>query len=346
MEPVSRPAGRPYARSWIDPALDWIERLPGPAWAFYLGFWIVAIAVVSAVRWLDGSLPFAKIDVFQAASTFYAPAALGLLHLLRRVAGSSLQSFRPALDIGDDDYARLHYQLTAIPAGPALVATLIGLVAAAAAVRVDSGLVSTETAPAATMVIVVVIYWAVVLIPILLYNTVRQLQLVTRVHRLATRIDLFEPRPLYAFSALSASAGVGLLLFNYYSALTDPTTFTNPIWYGVFGISVIVAIAFFVLPLYGMHRRIAAEKDRLESESGERVRTVISALHRQVDRGDLGDADQLNKTFASLALEREVLDKMPTWPWQPDTVRGFITALVVPVVLWLITRVLERIAVL
>ncbi len=256
------------------------------------------------------------------------------------------QSFRPALDIGDDDYARLHYQLTAIPAGPALVATLIGLVAAAAAVRVDSGLVSTETAPAATMVIVVVIYWAVVLIPILLYNTVRQLQLVTRVHRLATRIDLFEPRPLYAFSALSASAGVGLLLFNYYSALTDPTTFTNPIWYGVFGISVIVAIAFFVLPLYGMHRRIAAEKDRLESESGERVRTVISALHRQVDRGDLGDADQLNKTFASLALEREVLDKMPTWPWQPDTVRGFITALVVPVVLWLITRVLERIAVL
>lgn len=346
MEPVDRPATSPYARSWIDPVLDRIELLPGPAWAFYLGLWIAAIGIVSAVRWLDGSLPLATIDGFQAASTFYGPAALGLLHLLRRVAGSSLESFRPALDVSDDAYAGLHYQLTTIPAGAALVATAIGLVAAAAAVRLDSSIVTTGTSPAAAVTIVIVIYWAVVLTPILLYNTVRQLQLVARVHRMATRIDLFEARPLYAFSALSASAGVGLLLFNYYSALTDPTTFTNPIWYGVFGISVIVAIAFFVLPLYGMHQRIAAEKERLEAEANERLRTVISVLHRQIDRGDLGGAEPLNETFASLALEREILDKMPTWPWQPDAIRGFVTALVVPLVIWVVTRVLERVPIL
>ena len=346
METAGQPAARPYAPSWIDIVLHWIERLPGPAWGFYLVLWLAAVGVVSAARWLDGSLPFAQIDGFEAASTFYGPAALGLLHLLRRVAVSSLETFRPALGSADRAYASLQYELTTIPPVAALVATAIGFVAAAAAVWFDATQVASGAASPAAITIVIVIYWAVVLIPILLYNTVRQMRLVTRAHRLATRIDLFDPRPLYAFSALSATAGVGLLLFNYYSALTDPTTFTNPIWSGVFGISVIVAIAFFVLPLYGMHLRIAAEKERLQGEANERLRTAIAALHRQVDADALGDADPMNKTLSSLALERELLDKMPTWPWQPDALRGFITALVVPIILWFITRVLERVAVL
>jgi hypothetical protein len=210
-------ATRPFGPSWVDRVIDAIERLPGPFWAFYIGLWLAAIVVVSAVRWLDGSLAFPDVDAYQAASTFYGPAALGLLHLLQRIAGASLEAFRPALDASDDGYARLHYELTTIPAGPAVIATAVGLLAAAGAVRLDSTLVSggPATSVAATVTVLIVVYWAVVLIPILLYNTVRQLALVTRIHRIAKRIDLFQPRPLYAFSALSASAGVGLLLFNY-----------------------------------------------------------------------------------------------------------------------------------
>jgi hypothetical protein len=269
------------------------------------------------------------------------------LHLLQRVAGSSFQAFRQALDADEQEYARLRFELTTIPAAGALLATGIGLLAAAVAVSFDPSLLTegSTTSAAARITIVIVIYWAVVLTPILLYNTVRQLRLVTRIHRMATRIDLFQPQPLYAFSALSASAGVGLLLFNYYSAVTDPTTFTNPVWYAVFGASVIVAAAFFVLPLYGMHRRIAEERGRLVAEANERLRMTIADLHRQVDLHDLAEADTVNKTMSSLALERQILDKMPTWPWQPDAFRGFITALVLPIALWLITRILERAAI-
>jgi hypothetical protein len=340
-------ATRPYAPSWVDHVMGWIERLPGPSWAFYVGLWLTAIVLVTGVRWLDGSLVFPEIDVYHAASTFYGPAALGLLHLLQRVAGSSFQAFRQALDADEQEYARLRFELTTIPAAGALLATGIGLLAAAVAVSFDPSLLTegSTTSAAARITIVIVIYWAVVLTPILLYNTVRQLRLVTRIHRMATRIDLFQPQPLYAFSALSASAGVGLLLFNYYSAVTDPTTFTNPVWYAVFGASVIVAAAFFVLPLYGMHRRIAEERGRLVAEANERLRMTIADLHRQVDLHDLAEADMVNKTMSSLALERQILDKMPTWPWQPDAFRGFITALVLPIALWLITRILERAAI-
>jgi hypothetical protein len=273
---------------------------------------------------------------------------LGLLHFFRRVAESSLATFRPALSVDDADYEQLRYRLTTIPAGSALIGAGVGLLAAPVAMMLDTALLSglAGSSVITQTTIPVVIYWPLLVIPILLYNTVRQLLLVTRIHRMATHVDLFQPQPLYAFSALSASAGVGLLLFNYYSAITDPTTFTNPIWYAVFGISAVLAIAFFVLPLYGMHRRIVAEKDRLEAEAGERLRATIADLHRQVDQQKLNDADALNKTLSSLALERQLLERMPTWPWQTDTFRGFLTALVLPIVLWLITRVLERVAIL
>jgi hypothetical protein len=194
--------------------MDWIERLPGPAWAFYLALWLAEIVLVSGLRWLDGSLTFPNTDAYQVASTFYGPAGLGLLHFLRWVAGSSLTTFRPALGVDDAEYAQLRYRLTTIPAGGALIGTGLGLLAAPVAMMLDTTLLSglAGSSVITQTIIPVVIYWPLLVIPILLYNTVRQLLLVTRIHRMATHVDLFQPRPLYAFSALSASAGVGLLL--------------------------------------------------------------------------------------------------------------------------------------
>jgi hypothetical protein len=50
----------------------------------------------------------------------------------------------------------------------------------------------------------------------------------------------------------------------------------------------------------------------------------------------------INDATESLVRERDVLDKISTWPWEPETVRAVATALLLPVVLWVITRVLER----
>lgn len=333
----------PYRPSWIDRLVAWIERLPGPTWAFYLLLWLASILAVNAVRWVDGSLELGEFDGFQTASTVWGVYTLGLLHLLKRIAGSSLHSFRPALDADEQAYSQLHYQLTTTPAGGALIATGVGVLSAAAAVLFDPELMSGfASSPTTTVTTIVVTYWAVVVVPPLFYNTVRQLRLVAHMHRIATNINLFQPGPLYSFSALSACAGLGLAFFSYYSVATDPTTFTNPIWLATLIISVPLAVIFFLFPLYGMHQRIAAEKEGLENAANERVRATIADLHQRVDQRQLSDADDLNKTLTSLSLERQFLEKIPTWPWKPDTLRGFFTALLLPIILWLITRLLER----
>ena len=106
-----------------------------------------------------------------------------------------------------------------------------------------------------------------------------------------------------------------------------------------------IAIASFVLPLHGIHLRIAAEKSRALAEATSRFETLIVRLHERVDKELLADADKLNVQITGVIAEREALSRLSTWPWDPATVTGFATALLVPLLLWVITHVLERMAV-
>jgi hypothetical protein len=104
-----------------------------------------------------------------------------------------------------------------------------------------------------------------------------------------------------------------------------------------------MALATFVTPLLGAHRVLVEEKNRLLGEVGNRLRPILADLHQDVDSGKLRRMDNLSKAFASLEMERNLLEKVPTWPWEPQTVRGLIGALLLPVAVWLIQLVLQRV---
>ncbi len=53
--------------------------------------------------------------------------------------------------------------------------------------------------------------------------------------------------------------------------------------------------------------------------------------------------DDLYKAIASLDLERAILNKIPTWPWEPGSIRGGVVALLIPVFVWLAQYVLTRV---
>jgi hypothetical protein len=64
--------------------------------------------------------------------------------------------------------------------------------------------------------------------------------------------------------------------------------------------------------------------------------------HLRAERGDVSDASAVNDQIASLLTEREVLSRASTWPWSPGTLRGFGTAIALPIALWLAYRVLDQ----
>ena len=73
-----------------------------------------------------------------------------------------------------------------------------------------------------------------------------------------------------------------------------------------------------------------------------RFEAAAAELHQRVDKKSLTKMDDLNKTLASLELERAALQRIPTWPWDAGTPRGLAVTLVLPLVIWLAQYLLQR----
>jgi hypothetical protein len=42
-------------------------------------------------------------------------------------------------------------------------------------------------------------------------------------------------------------------------------------------------------------------------------------------------------------MEHRTLEAVSTWPWQPETLRGILVAVLLPLLVWLLQRVLSRV---
>jgi len=98
----------------------------------------------------------------------------------------------------------------------------------------------------------------------------------------------------------------------------------------------------FAAPLWGVHRMLENAQHAAQSAAGQRLHSSLRELHECIDRRAYGEVDALTKAVAGLKEELALLERIPTWPWKPDTPRLLATAIVLPIVLWLVTRLLER----
>jgi hypothetical protein len=180
-----------------------------------------------------------------------------------------------------------------------------------------------------------------------LFQAIRQMRIVSRLHAAAEQVDPFRPAPLYAFSRLTSRAGVVLIGFNTLGALANPAVFESEgafalyvPWLGVF---TLVAVAVFVVPLLGMRRRLAAAKDRVEEAADGRMRDLLGELNEAIDARATERVEALDRTISALRHERDILAKLPTWPWSAGTIRGFGSALLLPITVFLLQRLLLEI---
>jgi len=339
----------PYPPSWVDrltARLDW------SVWSFWLVIGIgsgVGVGAMTVLGWLErGQIgTFDAYFVLVGLLPFYE---LALIRHLDRVAADALDRFRPLLDIDEAAFAELHYRITTLPARPALVVPLVTAMAAVidalnnpAAHRIDG------VAPG-----LAVVHLALEAVPNMLYVTLvlkilRYLRDVDRIHRQADRVNLLDPGPIYAFSRLTSQAALGMLVpiavlvltgGGFQTSASESTRLAIGFSYAVI---VAMAIGSFVLPLEGMHHRLVVEKVRLQSASSARLTALLAELDRDVTGLSLARADGLNKLLASVLSERELIARLPTWPWQAATLRAFVSALLLPVAVYVLARVAERV---
>ncbi len=334
----------PYPPSWMNRVIDWVDRHPGPAWAYYAAATLLVGVIILAGQWLAGDGPPGAIGTDALVFSFYPVYFVALMHQLDRQARSALERFRPALAVSDAEYTLIEYRLTKVPARGAWVALVpaipLGLIFGLPG---EPAPLSPKEIPAVAAGVALTVF-TVAAFAVLAYHTVRQLRMVSQLHAAARTINLFQPRPTYAFSRLTSRTALGVVAFLYFDFLVNPPTAGAALpYFTLAGVSLALMAAAFLLPLLGMHQRLVAEKTRLEEEVNQGVEAAYRELQRQVRSKAYAHVDDLEKSLSGLLRMREVVARLSTWPWQPETLRGVLAAIGLPIVVWLVQYGLQRI---
>jgi hypothetical protein len=349
-EAAALPQTRPYPPSWVDRLTDGVRRLPGPAWAYYLGVALLFFTGYMALHWVAGTYPpgtFSHLDVLTTCSALYV---LGVLHYLDDHAGAALDRFRPALGTSDAEYAVLRYRITTMSARWVWVATAAGV--GLVLLTVVPALLAGELPPgwgALPLLIPVELFFIFISwtgYPLLIYHTIHQLRVVASVYRAATRINLFRPGPIYALSGLTARTAIGTSLvgiaWNFSPDSAGTISFSEDEVFQIVstGLGVLLTFAW---PLLGIHRLLEQEKKRLQDANGRQMEAAIGALEQRVAAREFDSGSGLKDTIDGLVAVRGELNKLPTWPWQTGTIAAMAATVLLPLFLWLIQRILDRV---
>lgn len=338
---------RPYAPSWLDGLTHAVKRVPVPAGLVYAMAALLAVGLFALNDWLhtgrgpESMYPFHFILALEPIYT------MALLHLLDRRGERALARMRPLLTCDDRAYAQLRYRMTTIPGDKTLLCSLTGAVIGAGAVVLQ------RVAPLQAfrgftwtsgqryfIETWLILTWFV--FGALFYHTYHQLRLINHTYTEHTRIDLDEYQPLFHFSRVSALTAVGLLLLPYgwYAAVPGLISDAAGILFGA--LFPVFALISFLWPLVGVHNLLVAAKDHALAENARALQDARGQLYRRTAAGELSEASLLNDALTAIRAERNGLNEVPTWPWQPGTPRAVGAALLLPVAVWLIQWIIER----
>lgn len=337
--------------------MGWIERLPGPIWAAYIALTGVSFSVVALEATLSSRGLFGQDPAYFAYAVFHVLTLAGY-HVLSLGGRSAWDAFRPAVELDDATSARRRAELSTTPAVPGAVLYVVGVAAyllLLASSPEGFDLVGHQPAFVAVRVAAEA-FWLAPVSLMVGFLLIRQVRIVSRLHRSVVSVDLLEPGPLHAMAKLTARSAIVLLLVQLlvFVPLPNMSESARLTLILVFGPFILVSAAAFFLPLRGMHGVLEKEQLRRLSEVNARIDAAITALHGVVDEeaGAPRDADShrlaqvridgLNKALSSLLQEREFIGKLSTWPWDPGTLRAVASAVALPVILFLLTRALER----
>ncbi len=333
-----------YAPSWVDRFTGWVDSLWGPAWAYYLGIWLFLFLIQTLVLWMEGAYPAGKFFLVHAVHAAEFTCFLALSYYLDGMAERALIILRPALKASEEEIKTLQYQLTNLPARPTLLASLAGVIAIIlinVTVGTPSGFDAFAISPISEALTNLVYPIVLGVFGAFMYHTLHQLRVINRIYTQYTHVDLFRISPLYAFSRLTSFTAVSMTVLSYGWAAANPGSLSHPVSGGIILLITVAAFATFIWPMLGVHRLMSDEKERLLDEVAIRFEAAIAELHRRMDSGELNEVGEVTTTMSGLETEQNALNKIPTWPWQPETVRLLITTLLVPLGLWAVQFILQ-----
>lgn len=330
--------------SWLDRLHVILARLPLPWWLPILLVPVSLIALELIIRQVSNSqppddAPALGLMIFYATQPWYV---IALLYFLDRRAEQAVIALEPLLRNGTDS-GELRFTIGNMPYWPALLWTAIGLALFLLAhffTTISENLVlagSPESVRGIRLVEGALVWMAGL---VAFYHTVRQLRIIDDTFTRRVRTNLLDQVPLYGLAGVSAYTAVGLAIPSTVVLLALPQVPTDVITLAivvsVFGLAVLT----FVAPLYRVHLELASEKaDRLSANAVE-MDALIQQVHKQAKARSFEGVGEMHTAIQILNLERTLIDSARTWPWPPGSIRALLATLLLPILIWIIQRLL------
>lgn len=336
----------PFQAGPVSRLLSWLRQSPTRLWFVTLVVTLACVAWPHAVLWATGRLAPWTVDlnyvVLVAYVAYWFPAAALLVHLGR----GAIRAFWPATGWPEIQQAVWLYRFEKMPIRVELAALAVGFaVAFGAIVYAPAAIVGPEEGRIASFIALTPTFaLGYMLNAVGTVFVVRALSLIVEIHEKATNINPFDRVPIYAFSRVTTYVGLLIVAATYYT-LTVNTPFIsgNLPALLMLPVTAVIGLAAFVLPLWGIHQRLARTKEALLEDADRRMTAVGAEVYDRVDAREFEGLKDVNESLTALTTLRERIRHLPTWPWPPQLLRGFISALLLPIIIYLITRLIAAV---
>lgn len=324
---------------WLYSFFEFIERLPGPAWLLGLLVILIGSLALHLAAWRQGLLPYGSLDSYLTTLTVFPVTILAAWTFLDGRARVALANFAKGKGKQDRGLERMVTDFISLPDWIAVFSLAIGIVGGYLNFNVAIGL-----SPLGGNVFLPYEMLSFLLVSGLLSMTVlRAVFQAVKLHRLlkGVEVNIFNPAPLYALSRYASQSTLTLVLLNYILVLISLPNYLLTTNFGfILMLGFPPMLMLFFAPLSSVNRRMREEKERLLAEFGKDLDEVYATAHQAASRKDYARLDKMRNAASILKDGWETVRKIPTWPWEPDTVRNLLIPFLIPVIAFLVQRYL------
>lgn len=336
-----------YKPSWIDRLLHWIDTLPVPPLVFFILLYAFDLLAIHLVLWLEGYLPWGAFHPTFVFDSIWIPYGLGYIYFMDRAAVRSIHQFRPLLEISDAEFETIAYRFTTLPALPILLLTLLGAVEGIATSLVTNFPFLGPGGFSFTFLL-----WAgfaalgYIAFPVLAFGGFRLLYQIDQLFRRVQKVNLFHLQPMYGLAGVAMvvsgyfiiGANLNVIAELYLGTATSSadTALTDS------AVIFVIALVMVILPLSGIRRKIDEAKRTYLADLGVQIEGVSRDLQADVSERKFEDIQGLERSLNALFNLRTQVQAIPAWPWQPGAFRNFISAIGLPLLIWLAQRLLSQ----
>jgi hypothetical protein len=340
-----------YAPSWVDRLTDWIDKLRLPIWVFYLFMYAIAAIGLHVANWLNGVSAWGQPSVIQFYSSIWFPLVLYVIHDTDRLASAAVTRISPLVKRRAAELKELSYQISNMPATVVLIIYGLGLGLIGYIAAQDPGfllyeLPVGEVHPIAWGLALFFGVTSYAMAPVMVYHGIRQLGLIRKAYTLVDKVSIYHQQPLYAFSGLTMRTAMYFFLMVYITYLGeylyDSSASEAALNVALSVILIPSSILIVIIPLLGIHRRLADAKLQAMENNSDHIEKTQVLLHDAIDKKNYAKIKGVDGALASLYRVQDQLKTIATWPWPAGAFRNFLSAVLIPMILWLLQTLANR----